>query len=108
MQKDSMVGQQADQLKMMQWMMMLMPIFFFFMFNDYSSGLNYYYFISLLGSAVTFWWLRWRTDDAKLLAKLEENYKKNMNNPEKMKGLAARLEALQKQQEMQKQKYRRK
>ena len=61
-----------------------------------------------LGSAVTFWWLRWRTDDAKLLAKLEENYKKNMNNPEKMKGLAARLEALQKQQEMQKQKYRRK
>ena len=108
MQKDSMVGQQADQLKMMQWMMMLMPIFFFFMFNDYSSGLNYYYFISLLGSAVTFWWLRWRTDDAKLLAKLEENYKKNMNNPEKMKGLAARLEALQKQQETQKQKYRRK
>ena len=103
-----MVGQQADQLKMMQWMMMLMPIFFFFMFNDYSSGLNYYYFISLLGSAVTFWWLRWRTDDAKLSAKLEENYKKNMNNRENMKGLGARLEALQKQQEMQKQKYRRK
>jgi YidC/Oxa1 family membrane protein insertase len=109
MQKDSMVGQQADQLKMMQWMMMLMPLFFFFMFNDYSSGLNYYYFISLIASAITFWWLRWRTDDTKLLAKLEENYKKNMNNPQKMKGFAARLEALQKQQEMmQQQQYRKK
>ena len=105
MQKNMMVGQQADQMKMMQWMMMLMPLFFFFMFNDYSSGLNYYYFISLLAGAVSMWWLRWRTDDEKLLAKLEENYKKNMNNPQKMKGLAARLEALQKQQELQKKRY---
>ena len=39
-QKDQMVGQQAEQMKMMQWMMYLMPIMFFFMFNDYSSGLN--------------------------------------------------------------------
>lgn len=98
MQKDSMVGQQAEQMKMMQWMMMLMPLFFFFIFNDYSAGLNYYYFISLLFSALTMWYLRWRTDDAKLLAKLEENYRKNQNNPQKMKGLAARLEALQQQQ----------
>ena len=107
MQKESMVGQQADQMKMMQWMMMLMPLFFFFMFNDYSSGLNYYYFISLLCSALTMWWLRFRTDDKRLLAKLEENYKNNVNNPQKMKGMAARLEALQKQQELQKQKTRR-
>lgn len=107
MQKESMVGEQADQMKMMQWMMMLMPLFFFFMFNDYSSGLNYYYFISLLCSALTMWWLRFRTDDKRLLAKLEDNYKKNVNNPEKMKGMAARLEALQKQQELQKQKTKR-
>ena len=39
-QKDQMVGQQAEQMKMMQWMMYLMPLMFFFMFNDYSSGLN--------------------------------------------------------------------
>ena len=40
------------------------------------------------------------TDDAKLLAKLEENYKANKNNPNKKPtGLAARLEALQKQQQ---------
>ena len=34
-QKDQMVGQQAEQMKMMQWMMYLMPVMFFFMFNDY-------------------------------------------------------------------------
>jgi len=101
MQKDSMAGQQAEQMKKMQWMMMLMPLFFFFMFNDYSSGLNYYYFISLLCSVITMWYLRWSTDDRELLEKLEANYEKNKNNPAKMRGLAARLEALQKQQEAQ-------
>ena len=30
-QKDQMVGQQAEQMKMMQWMTYLMPVFFFFM-----------------------------------------------------------------------------
>ena len=33
-QKDQMVGAQAEQMKMMQWMMYLMPLMFFFMFND--------------------------------------------------------------------------
>ena len=47
-QKDQMVGAQAEQMKMMQWMMYLMPLMFFFMFNDYSSGLNFYYFISAM------------------------------------------------------------
>ena len=99
-QRETMSGEQAQQMKMMQWMMYLMPVFFFFMFNKYSSGLNYYYFISLLASAVTMWYLRRSTDDAKLLAKLEANYQANKNNPNrKPSGLAARLEALQKQQE---------
>ena len=49
-QRDQMVGQQAEQMKMMQWMMYLMPLMFFFMFNDYSAGLNFYYFISLFFS----------------------------------------------------------
>ena len=98
-QRETMSGEQAQQMKMMQWMMMLMPLFFFFMFNKYSAGLNYYYFISLLFSALTMWWLRRTTDDAKLLAKLEANYEANKNNPNKKpSGLAARLEALQKQQ----------
>ena len=104
-QKDQMVGQQAEQMKMMQWMMYLMPVMFFFMFNDYSSGLNFYYFISLFFSAAIMWTLRKTTNDEKLLAILEAKYQENKNNPKKKtSGLAARLEAMQKQaEEMQKQ-----
>ena len=104
-QKDQMVGQQAEQMKMMQWMMYLMPIMFFFMFNDYSSGLNFYYFISLFFSAAIMWTLRKTTNDEKLLAILEAKYKENKNNPtKKTSGLASRLAAMQKQaEELQKQ-----
>lgn len=99
-QRAAMSGEQAEQMKLMQWMMFLMPVFFFFMFNKYPAGLNYYYFISLLASALTMWYLRRTTDDKKILAKLEANYEANKNNPNKKpSGLAARLEALQKQQE---------
>ncbi|MBP5339752.1 MAG: membrane protein insertase YidC [Prevotella sp.] len=103
-QRDQMVGQQAEQMKMMQWMMYLMPIMFFFMFNDYGSGLNFYYFISLFFSAAIMWVLRKTTDDAKLLAILEARYKENQNNPKKQSGLAARLEEMQRRAaELQKQ-----
>ncbi len=98
-QKDQMVGQQAEQMKMMQWMTYLMPVMFFFMFNDYSAGLNFYYFISLFFSAIIMWTLRKTTNDEKLLSILEARYKENKNNPKKMSGLAARLEAMQKQAE---------
>jgi YidC/Oxa1 family membrane protein insertase len=98
-QKDQMVGAQAEQMKMMQWMMYIMPLMFFFIFNDYSSGLNFYYFISLFFSAAIMWTLRKTTDDEKLLAILEAKYQENKNNPKKQSGLAARLEALQKQSE---------
>ena len=102
-QRDQMVGQQAEQMKMMSWMMYIMPLMFFFMFNDYSSGLNFYYFISLFFSAAIMWTLRKTTDDEKLLAILEAKYKENQNNPKKMSGLAARLEEMQKRAaEMQK------
>ncbi len=103
-QKDQMVGQQAEQMKVMQWMMFLMPVMFFFMFNEYSSGLNFYYFISLFFSAAIMWLLRKTTNDEKLLAILEAKYKENQNNPKKVSGMAARIEAMQKQvEEMQKQ-----
>ena len=98
-QKDQMVGAQAEQMKMMQWMMYLMPLMFFFMFNDYSSGLNFYYFVSLFFSAAIMWTLRKTTNDEKLLAILEARYKENKANPKKQSGLAARLEAMQKQAE---------
>ncbi len=98
-QKDQMVGQQAEQMKVMQWMMFLMPVMFFFMFNDYSAGLNFYYFISLFFSAAIMWTLRKTTNDEKLLAILEAKYKENKDNPKKMSGLAARLQAMQEQQQ---------
>ena len=103
-QRDQMVGQQAEQMKAMQWMMYLMPVMFFFMFNDYSAGLNFYYFVSLFFSAAIMWTLRKTTNDEKLLAILEAKYKENKNNPKKATGFAARLEAMQKQAvELQKQ-----
>ena len=82
-------------MKMMQWMMYLMPLMFFFMFNDYSAGLNFYYFISLFFSAAIMWTLRKTTDDEKLLAILEKRYQENKNNPKKASGLMARMQALQ-------------
>ena len=98
-QRDQMVGQQAEQMKMMQWMMFLKPLMFFFMFNDYSAGLNFYYFISLFFSAAIMWILRRTTNDEKLLAILEKKYEENKNNPKKLSGLAARLQAMQEQQQ---------
>lgn len=100
-QKDQMVGQQADQMKIMQWMMFLMPIMFFFMFNDYSAGLNFYYFVSLFFSAAIMWALRKTTNDEKLLAILEKRYQENKANPKKQSGLAARLQAIQEMQQKQ-------
>mgnify|MGYP000382129149 FL=1 len=98
LQKDQMVGQQAEQMKMMQWMTYLMPVIFFFMFNDYSAGLNFYYFISLFCSTLIMWTLRKTTNEEKLLAILEARYKENKDNPKKLSGLAARLQAMQEQQ----------
>ena len=100
-QKNQMVGDQAQQMKMMQWMMYLMPLMFFFWFNNYSSGLSYFYFISGLISIITMWYLRWKTDDKKLLADLEAYHAQHKNDPKKASGLQARLEALQKMQQEQ-------
>ena len=107
-QRDQMVGQQAEQMKMMQWMMYLMPLMFFFMFNDYSAGLNFYYFISLFFSAAIMWTLRKTTDDEKLLAILEKRYQENKNNPKNASGLMARMQALQEMQRKQQEEMMRK
>lgn len=84
------------QMAAMKWMMYLMPVMFLFVLNDYPSGLNYYYFISTLISVVTMIILRRTTDEDKLLANLEANKK---DPKTKKTGFAARLEAMQKQQE---------
>lgn len=84
------------QMAAMKWMMYLMPVMFLFVLNDYPSGLNYYYFISTLISVGTVIVLRRTTDEVKLLSILEA---KKKDPKQKKTGFAARLEAMQKQQE---------
>ena len=83
------------QMPAMKWMMYLMPVMFLFVLNDYPSGLCYYYFLSTLISILTTIILRKTTNDEALLAKLEAN----KNTQKKQSGFAARLQALQEQQE---------
>ena len=93
------MGQQ--QMPGMKLMMYIMPVMFIFIFNGYSSGLNYYYFISGLIGILTMVILRKTTDEKKLLAMLEarkEQLQKNGRKPGSS-GLMAKLEALQKEQE---------
>ncbi|MDR0893080.1 MAG: membrane protein insertase YidC [Mediterranea sp.] len=85
------------QMAAMKWMTYLMPVFMLFILNSYPAGLNYYYFISTLISVITTIILRRTTDEQKLLAQLEAG-KKDPKKAAKT-GFAARLEAMQKQQE---------
>ena len=91
--------EQAQQMKIMRWMMYFMPIMFFFIFNDYSAGLNYYYFLSTLISVGIFIYLRYKVDENELLKKMEAYYEKNKNNPTKRTNFMANLEAMQKELE---------
>ena len=71
---------------------------FFFMFNDYSSGLNLYYFLSTLFSVFIFMYLRKVTNEDELLKKMEAYAESNKDNPSKKSNMMARIEALQEQQ----------
>ena len=98
-QQDTMGQQQMPGMKIM---MYAMPIMFIFIFNSYSSGLNYYYFISGLIGILTMVILRKTTNEAKLLEQLEANkakIKQQKGNKGTQGGLMAKLEALQKEQE---------
>ena len=100
MMKQQDTGQQ--QMPGMKIMMYLMPVMFIFIFNSYSSGLNYYYFISGLIGILTTIILRKTTNEPKLLAILEANkakIKQQKVNKGTQGGLMAKLEALQKEQE---------
>lgn len=91
--------EQEQSMKMMRWMSYIMPLVFFFSFNSYSSGLNYYYFVSGLLSILMMWYLRKTTDDSKLLAKLETRYKERKANPKKGSSMMERMQAMAAQQQ---------
>jgi YidC/Oxa1 family membrane protein insertase len=86
-----------DQMKSMRVVMYFMPVIFLFIFNDYSSGLSYYYFISLLITIIQTWAIRRFVNDAKLLKEIERAKAK----PVKRSKFQERLEAIQKEQERQ-------
>ena len=88
---------QGQEMKMMKYMMYLMPLMFLFFFNDYAAGLSFYYFVSLLFTILQTMIFRWTTDDKKVLAEMEANAKKKGNA--KKSGFAARLEAMQREQQ---------
>ena len=87
----------GQEMKIMKWMMYLMPLMFLFFFNDYAAGLSYYYFVSLLLTILQTMIFRWAIDDKKVLAEMEANAKKKGN--QKKSGFAARLEAMQREQQ---------
>ena len=87
-----------QQQKIMRWMMYAMPVMFFFMFNDFSAGLNFYYFLSTLFSVFIFIYLRKVTNEDELLRKMEAYAETNKNKPSKQTSMMARIEALQEQQ----------
>ena len=94
------------QMAAMKWMTYLMPVMMLFILNDYPAGLNQYYFVPTLITVVTTVIMKRVTNEDKLLAQLEAKKK----DPKKMKksGFAARLEAMQKQQELTKDKQNKK
>ncbi len=98
-QKDTMMPEQQQAMGMMKWFSYLMPVIFFFTFNGYSSGLNYYYFLSGLISILMMWYLKKTTDDAKLLQKLEERFAQRKANPKKTSNMMEKLQALQERQQ---------
>ena len=94
----SMSPEMEQQQKVMRWMMYLMPVIFFFIFNEYSAGLNFYYFLSTLLSIATSIYLRKTINEDELLKKMEIYAEQNKEKFAKRTSMMARLEALQEQQ----------
>ncbi len=87
----------AQQMPGMKGMMYMMPVMFLFMFNNYSAGLSYYYFISTLITIGQTVFMRRLVNEENLLAQLHANKKK----PKKTSKFQQRLQAMQKQQQLQ-------
>ena len=86
------------QMAGMKFMMVyMMPLMMIFWFNDYSSGLNYYYFLSSLLSMAQTFLIRTMVDDNKVHAMIQANAKKNTKG--KKSRFQQRYEELMRQQE---------
>ncbi len=63
-----------------------MPVIFLFVLNSFSSGLTYYYFLSNVITIAQQLSIRRFVDDKDIRKILDENHKKNVNNPQKESG----------------------
>jgi YidC/Oxa1 family membrane protein insertase len=89
-------GTGQEQMPGMKVMMYIMPVFMMFFLNSYSSGLNYYYFISTLITVLQTMAFRYFLNERSLLEKLEANKK---NPPKKKSRFMAKLEDAQRKQQ---------
>ena len=85
------------QMPQMKYMMYFMPVIFLGVMNNYAAALSYYYFLANLITFAQQKIIMGMTDDAAILAKLEEN---KQNAPKKGKSkFQARLEQMMKEQQ---------
>lgn len=100
----TMQSQSNSGMPGMKWMMYLMPIMFLVFFNNYSAGLSYYYFVSLLITIVQTYVIRHYMTEERVRANMAELAKKNASKKKKKGGFMERLQEMQKQaMEMQRQ-----
>lgn len=89
----------SEQMKQMQIIMYVMPLMFMFVLNSYPAGLTYYYFLSNIVTFSMQWGIRKSVNDEVILAKIEA--KKAQPKSEKKKSkFQARLEEMQRQQNL--------
>ena len=86
--------------KQMKYMMYFMPIIFLGVMNSYAAALSYYYFIANMMTFAQQYWIRKKTDDKAILAKLEAKQK----DPKNQGGnrFQRRMEEMMKQQQQMK------
>ncbi len=87
----------SSQMPGMKTMMYIMPVMFMFILNNFSSGLTYYYFLANLITIGQNLLFKRFIDEDKIMKKIASK----QNKPARKSKFAARLEAIQKQQQQQ-------
>ena len=87
----------SNQMPGMKTMMYLMPVMFLGFFISFASSLSYYYFLANVFTFSQMYLMRRFVDDEKIFAQLEANKKK----PKKKSKFQKKLEEIQKKQEAQ-------
>lgn len=87
----------SSQMPGMKTMMYIMPVMFMFILNNFSSGLTYYYFLANVITIAQNLLFKRFIDEDKIMKKIASK----QNKPARKSKFAARLEAIQKQQQQQ-------